>query len=88
MERLERLRGPDSGLGLAGSMLGILYTFWGMGFLIFMQKGTFFLPRVLWVKFRGLGFKELLPGSRQVQIYKKRVLGLRGYKHSTLSKEW
>ena len=42
------LLGPDpkydfrSSLPLSGSMLGILYTFWGMGFLIFMQKGSFF----------------------------------------------
>ena len=26
-----------------GSMLGILYTSWGMGLLIFMQKGSVFL---------------------------------------------
>ena len=37
-------------LGLAGSMFGILYTFWGMGFLISMKKGSFFLPRVMWAK--------------------------------------
>ena len=37
-------------LGLAGSMLGILFTFWGMGFLIFRKKGSFFLPRVMWTK--------------------------------------
>ena len=36
-------------------MLGILYTFWGMGFLIFMKKGSFFLPRVMWAKLRGEG---------------------------------
>ena len=35
---------------IPGSMLGILYTFWGMGFLIFRYKGSFFLPRVMWVK--------------------------------------
>ena len=34
----------------AGSMLGILFTFWGMGFLIFRKKGSFFLPRVMWTK--------------------------------------
>ena len=27
---------------LSGSMLGILYTFWVMRFLTFMQKGCFF----------------------------------------------
>ena len=37
-------------LVLTGSMLGILYAFWGMGFLIFMKKGSFFLPRVMWAK--------------------------------------
>ena len=46
-------------------MLGILYTFWGMGFLIFMKKGSSFLLGVMWAKFRvqhlrfrvsGLGF--------------------------------
>ena len=32
----------------SGSMLGILYTFWGLGFLVFMKKGSFFLPGVMW----------------------------------------
>ena len=44
----------DQGTGplcmVSGSMLGILYTFWGMGFLIFMKKGSFFLPGVMWAK--------------------------------------
>ena len=40
----------------SGSMLGILYIFFGgmgfliMGFLIFMKEGSFFLPRVMWAK--------------------------------------
>ena len=29
-------------LNAAGSMLVILFTFWGMGFLIFLSKGAFF----------------------------------------------
>ena len=33
--------------GMTGLMLGILYTFWGMGFLIYMKKGSFFLPRLM-----------------------------------------
>ena len=24
-----------------------------MGFLVFMKRGSFFLPRVMWAKFRG-----------------------------------
>ena len=28
-------------------MLGILFTFWGLGFLILMKKGSFFLPGVM-----------------------------------------
>ena len=32
-------------------MLGILFTFWVRGFLIYEQKGSFFLPR-------GTGIKE------------------------------
>ena len=32
----------------SGSMLGILFTFWGMGFLISRKKGSFFLPRVMY----------------------------------------
>ena len=38
---------------LSGSILRFLYTFWGMGFLISMQKGSFFLPRVMWAKLWG-----------------------------------
>ena len=35
--------GPVLGIFVTrGSMLGILYTFWGMGFFIFMYKGSFF----------------------------------------------
>ena len=33
-----------------GSMLGILYTFCGMRFLLFMLKGSFVLPRVMSAK--------------------------------------
>ena len=37
----------------AGSMLGILYTFGGIGFhsLCYCKKDPFFLPRVMWAKF-------------------------------------
>ena len=36
---------------LTGSLLGMLYTFWHMGFLIVMQKRVpFFSPRVMWAK--------------------------------------
>ena len=45
-------RRPGFGL-YSGSMLGILYTFWGMGFFIFMKKGSFFLPGVMWAKYLG-----------------------------------
>ena len=40
------------GVGNSGSMLGILCTFWGMGFLIYEKKdpGSFFLPGVMWAK--------------------------------------
>ena len=31
-----------------------------MGFLLFMKKGSFFLPGVMWAKFRGLGFSGLV----------------------------
>ena len=31
-------------------MLGILFTFWVMGFLIYKQKGSFFLPRGTGIK--------------------------------------
>ena len=41
---------------ITGSMLGILYTFWGVGFLVFMKKGSFFLPGVMWAKYRVQGF--------------------------------
>ena len=48
----------------SGSMLGILYTFWGMGFLIFMQKGTFFLSRVMWAKeFKVVGQYDTVAGA-------------------------
>ena len=30
-----------------------------MGFLEFMKKGSFFLPGVMWPKFRGVGVKGL-----------------------------
>ena len=43
-------KGVMKGDTIAGSMLGILFTFWGMGFLIFRKKGSFFLPRVMWTK--------------------------------------
>ena len=33
-------------LRFPGSMLGILYSFWGMRFIIFMQKD--FFPRGMW----------------------------------------
>ena len=33
-----------------GSRLGILYTYRGMGFLIFKTKILFFLPRVMWAR--------------------------------------
>ena len=36
-----------------GSMLRILHTCWGMGFLILML----FLPRVTWGEVKGLGFR-------------------------------
>ena len=39
-------------LGFTGSMLEILYTVWGMGFLTFKKKGSFFLPKVMLAKFR------------------------------------
>ena len=35
---------------LARSVLGILFTFWVMGFLIYEQKGSFFLPRGTGIK--------------------------------------
>ena len=41
-------------------MLGILFTFWGMGFLIFRKKGSFFLPRVMWTEFGILGLRYKL----------------------------
>ena len=31
-------------------MLGILYTFWCTGFVIFYVKGSFLVPRVMWAK--------------------------------------
>ena len=34
------------------SVLGILFTFWVMGFLIYKQKGSFFLPRGTGIKFK------------------------------------
>ena len=34
------------------SVLGILFTFWVMGFLIYEQKGSFFLPRGTGIKIR------------------------------------
>ena len=37
-------------------MLGILFTFWVMGFLIYKQKGSFFLPR-------GTGIEGRLEGK-------------------------
>ena len=39
---------------IPGSMLGILCTFGGMGFLIFMKTGSFFLPRVMFAKISSL----------------------------------
>ena len=33
------------------SVLGILFTFWVMGFLIYEQKGSFFLPRGTGIKY-------------------------------------
>ena len=54
-----------AGKGNTGSMLGILYIFWGMRFLALMQKGSSFLPRVLWAGVRGtLIFRT--PPSRRV----------------------
>ena len=38
--------------GFTRSVLGILFTFWVMGFLIYGQKGSFFLPRGTGIKFR------------------------------------
>ena len=35
---------------LSRSVLGILFTFWVMGFLIYEQKGSFFLPRGTGIK--------------------------------------
>ena len=32
------------------SVLGILFTFWVLGFLIYEQKGSFFLPRGTGIK--------------------------------------
>ena len=40
-------------LGFTKSVLGILFTFWVMGFLIYKQKGSFFLPRGTGIKFIG-----------------------------------
>ena len=51
--RLLVISGADT-----GSMLGILYTFWGMGFLIFSKKGSLFLPRVMWAKDKNRGDAE------------------------------
>ena len=45
-------------------MLGILYTFWGMGFLVFVKKGSFFLPGVMWAKLSdSCGTRHYLPIS-------------------------
>ena len=45
--------------GYTASMLGILCTFWGMGFLIFMKKGSFFLLRVMRAKYIGIMEKKM-----------------------------
>ena len=58
---------------VSGSMLGILFTFWCMGFLIFGKRGSLFLPRVMWTKVSDLrraaksGCSLLLPGSCSVE---------------------
>ena len=45
-QRVEQFPNSDS-----GSMSGILYTFWDMGFLVFiLKKESFFLPGVVWAK--------------------------------------
>ena len=44
--------GSLKGSGFTKSVLGILFTFWVMGFLIFKQKGSFFLPWGTGIKFR------------------------------------
>ena len=53
------------GGGRAKSVLGILFTFWVMGFLVYKQKGSFFLPR-------GTGIKV---GSRAGSVGSKVALG-------------
>ena len=40
------------------SVLGILFAFWVMGFLIHKQKGFFFLPRGTGIKISLIGFKR------------------------------
>ena len=57
----------------SGSMLGMLDTFWGMGFLIFMYKGSFFLPRVMWGLRNGTELQDsstflMLDGSDQLTL--------------------
>ena len=42
----------EATITITRSMLGILYTFWDMGFLISMKKGSFFLLGVMWAKIR------------------------------------
>ena len=67
-------RGPIARLdhgqhtAITGSMLGILYTFWGMGFLIFIKKGSFFLPGVMWAKIMHSYFRTVCPEMRSCSI--------------------
>ena len=59
---------------LTGSMLGILYTFCGMGFLIFMKKRSFFLLRVMWAKLKPQIPRVAAETRAELKISEPRIL--------------
>ena len=74
-----RVKGPGFGT-LARSVLGIIFTFWVMGFLIYKQKGSFFLPRGTGIKLGGCTLPLGAQTTRDVPRLEKaspRLLGER-----------